>query len=313
VTRHAPLHSIVLAASFVAVLGGTALAQDLEPRAYSASPVGTTFAVVGLGRSSGDVIFDPSVPISDVNAEIQAATLGLGRTFSLGGRLGQVAAVLPYSWGTVEGRVFEEARRVHRSGLADVRMRMAVNLRGAPAMTPREFAARGRRTTLVGASLALIAPTGQYDPSKLINLGSNRWAFKPEIGISHPFRHWDLDVYGGVWFFTDNADYFPGASTRDQDPIGVVQAHASYTFKQRGWVAADMTWYGGGAASVDQAPPIGRQNNARYGATLAWPIGRRQSIKASYAAGAVVRSGSNFRTFAVAWQVLWFDRQKAAR
>jgi hypothetical protein len=178
-------------------------------------------------------------------------------------------------------------------------------------MTPREFATR-KRSTIVGASLAVIAPTGQYDPHKLVNLGSNRWAFKPEIGISHPFRHWDLDVYGGAWFFTDNTAYFPGEARRSQSPIGVVQGHASYSFMRRGWVALDATWYGGGASSVDDAAPVGRQNNARYGATLAWPLGGRQSIKASYAAGAVVRSGSDFRTVAVAWQMLWFDRPKAA-
>ncbi len=304
---------IVLAAAAFAVLGAkSAHAQDLEPRAYSASPTGTTFLVAGLGRSAGDVVFDPSLPISDVNARVQAATLGLGHTFPLMGRLGQLAAVLPYSWGTVEGKVFEEARTVHRSGLADLRLRLAVNLLGAPAMSPRAFAAR-KRTTVVGASVAIISPTGQYDPHKLINLGSHRWAFKPELGISHPFRHWDLDVYGGCWFFTDNTDYFPGGARRSQAPIGVVQGHASYSFKQRGWIALDGTWYGGGAATVDEAPPIGRQNNARYGATFAYPIGRRQSIKASYAAGAIVRSGSNFRTLAVAWQMLWFDRTKAAK
>jgi hypothetical protein len=305
--------SCVLLVSLVACLGfwsWPAAAQDLEPRAYSASPVGTSFLLLGLGRSTGDVIFDPSLPISDVNAEIQAATLGLGRTLPVAGRLGQIAAVLPYSWGTVEGRVFEQARTIHRSGLADLRMRFAVNLAGAPAMTPREFTRR-KRTTILGASVAVVAPTGQYDRQKLINLGSNRWAFKPEVGLSHPFRHWDLDVYGGAWFFTDNTDYFPGGARRSQSPIGVLQGHASYSFMQRGWVALDATWYGGGAASVDDAAPIGRQNNARYGATVAWPLGRRQSIKASYAAGAIVRSGSNFRTLAVAWQMLWFDRPKA--
>ena len=306
IRRHPVLTLIVV--SLIAVV--PAAAQDLEPRAYSASPIGTSFLVLGLGRSTGDVIFDPSLPISDVSAEIQAATLGLGRTFPLAGRLGQIAAVLPYSWGTVEGKVFERAGSVHRSGLADLRMRFAVNLVGARAMKPREFATR-KRTTIVGASLAVVAPSGQYDPHKLINLGSHRWAFKPEVGLSHPFRHWDLDVYGGAWFFTDNTDYFPGGARRSQSPIGVLQGHASYSFMQRGWVALDATWYGGGAASVDHGPSIGRQNNARYGATLAWPLGRRQSIKASYAAGAVVRSGSDFRTLSVAWQMLWFDRPKA--
>jgi hypothetical protein len=39
----------------------TATAQELEPRAYSPSPVGTTFLLGGFGRSEGGILFDPSL------------------------------------------------------------------------------------------------------------------------------------------------------------------------------------------------------------------------------------------------------------
>jgi outer membrane putative beta-barrel porin/alpha-amylase len=303
--RHVWLAALAVALSVQGVQ-----AQDLEPRAYSSSPIGTTFLVAGLGRSSGDVIFDPSIPLTDVNAELYAFTVGLGRTFALADRLAQLSAAVPYSWGEVEGSVGERTGRVTRSGAADMRVRLSVNLLGAPAMTPREFAGRKRRDTVVGASLTVSAPIGEYDQTKLINLGTNRWAFKPEIGVSHPAGRWDLEAYGGAWFFTENPTFFPGHVRRSQNFIGGVQGHVSYTLRPRAWVAGDLTWYAGGATSVDDGPATARQNNTRYGVTFAWPLGQRQSIKASYAAGAIVRSGADFRTFAVTWQVFWIDRPR---
>jgi Putative MetA-pathway of phenol degradation len=289
-----------------ALMTSEARAQEMEPRAYSSSPTGTNFLLVGFTRSTGDVLFDPTLPIEDVTARLNAVALGLGRTFSLGGRVALLTAALPYSWGDIEGRVAEQARQITRSGLVDTRVKLSVNLLGPPAMSPAQFVKSPRRT-VIGASLTAVAPTGQYDPHKLINLGTNRWAFKPEVGVSHPRGHWDLDAYAGVWLFTTNDVFFPGEATRRQDRIVALQGHASYTIKPRAWVAFDATWYGGGSATVDDAPPSSRVSNTRLGATLAWPIGRWQSLKIAYSSGATTRVGSDFRTVAVAWQVLWMD------
>ena len=159
--------------------------------------------------------------------------------------------------GDVTGTVFEEARAISRSGLTDFRAKLSVNLVGNPAMGAREFAKTPRRT-IVGTSLTVTAPTGQYDGHKLINLGTNRWAFKPEIGVAVPKGRWDFDGYVGVWLFTDNDDFFPGGKSRSQDPVVAVQGHVSYTFKPRLWAAVDATWYQGGGARVGRRRPIAR-------------------------------------------------------
>lgn len=166
-------------AAGLAVSATAAFAQELEPRAYSPNPTGANFVLLVYGHSSGNFVFDPSVPITDVSAKVNQSALFYGRTFGLFGRSASAAVQLPYVWGNVEGDVFEERRSVYRSGLGDLRLRLTSNLVGGPALAPREFAQRRPRTTL-GASLVVIAPTGQYDPSKLINLGTNRWSVKPE-------------------------------------------------------------------------------------------------------------------------------------
>ncbi len=287
-----------------------AWAQQLEPRAYSPAPVGANFFGVGYANSRGDVVFDPSLPFSDVRANVNAIAPFYARTFGLFGRLASVRAVLPYAWGTVEGNVGETFNRVTRSGLGDAALRFGCNVVGNPALSPRDFAARKPGTTL-GASLTISGPTGQYDSSKLINIGTNRWAFKPELGLSQPLGKWWLELYAGVWFFTTNRDFY-GGQTRAQDPLTVVQGHVSYTFRPRLWLALDGTWYGGGSTTVNDVANADRQENSRVGLTLAVPVARDHGLSFAYAKGTTTRVGSKLDTLSVAWQFLWFDRPDAA-
>ncbi len=287
-------------------LSAAAAAQELEPRAYSPSPVGANFAVVGFGRSTGGVVTDPSLPVTDVSAHINGFNLGYGRTFGLLGRQALVIAALPYAWGDVEGSVGEQYRRITRSGLADLRAKLSVNLYGNPALPPAEFMKQRPKPFLVGASLTVSAPTGEYDSTKLINLGNNRWAFKPEVGISYTWKRLNFDLYGGAWFFTENPAFYPGGSTKQQDPLASLQAHVSYTISQGFWAALDSTWYSGGATHVNGDPPTARLNNSRLGVTVSVPVAARQSVKLAYSEGASVRTGSDFKVISVAWQLLWF-------
>jgi len=166
----APLVRSVIVASLVAS-SSLVSAQDLEPKAYSASPAGAMFLVAGFSRSSGSVLTDPTLPLTDVNAKINGVPLAAGYTFGLFGKLALVTVAIPVAWGEVTGQVFEEARTVTRSGLTDSRVKLSVNLVGNPAVGAREFV-KAPRKAIVGTSFTAVAPTGQYDGTKLINLGT---------------------------------------------------------------------------------------------------------------------------------------------
>jgi hypothetical protein len=297
----------VAAIACLLAIPGSALAQDLEPKAYSSSPAGAAFLVVGLGRSTGSVLTDPTLPLTDVEARINGLPLAAGYTFGLFGKLALVTAAVPYTWGDVSGQVGEEARAVSRSGLADSRAKLSINLVGNPAMRLREYV-KAPRKAIVGTSLTVVAPTGQYDGTKLINLGTNRWGLKPEVGVSVPKGRWDVDAYLGVWLFTDNDDFYPGGRVRSQDRVVAFQGHVSYTFRPRLWAAVNATWYQGGGATVEGGQPSGSMNNARLGATVSFPMGRQQSLKVAYSSGVAVRTGTNFRTLSVGWQWLRFTK-----
>ena len=144
-----------------------------------------------------------------------------------------------------------------------MRLRLSVLLRGAPASTPAEIAKAPRRTIL-GASLTVSAPTGQFFPDKLINLGANRWAFKPEFAVSHPIgEKWLLDAYAGIWLFTANDSFYPGTALRTQEPMGTFQAHISYNFRARcGRPSTRLTTSGARRRFRVSARTIGRRTRA---------------------------------------------------
>lgn len=282
-----------------------AAGQELEPRSYSPSPVGANFAVVGYGQSTGEILFDASGPISNAHAVINLATAGYSRVVDIGGHQSSLTLAVPYLWGEAEGDVGEVSRAITRSGFGDARLKFSTLLVGGPALSRQEFAARKPRP-IVGASLLVVAPTGEYMPDKLINLGANRWAFKPEIGVSVPVGRWQADAYAAVWIYGDNDD-FVGGRVRSQEPLGAFQAHLTYTFRPGLWAGLNATYYTGGATVTGGIRDLNRQDNARIGLTFAVPVTRGQSLQFSYSEGALTRYGGDFTSFAVAWRALWFD------
>ena len=291
--------------AFAVMFGGskTAQAQQLEPRAYSPAPIGLNFLGLGALYTTGGVVTDPASPIQNVQARVYTAAPYYGRTFGLFGRLANVTVTTPFAEANAHGDVQTVGRSIDRSGLLDPQVRFAVNLLGGPALTPREFLQHKPETTL-GASLTVIAPYGQYDSAKLINLGTNRWACKPELGLSHPAGDWTFELYAGVWLFEANDNFF-GGQVRRQDPLASYQAHIVYEMRPRLWAAADFTYYAGGETSLNGQPQNDRQGNTRGGMTLSVPVKQNQSLKLTWSRGVSVRVGSNFDTFGVVWQLLW--------
>lgn len=281
-------------------------AQDLDPRAYARVPVNISFLGLGFGYTYGNVALDPSLPIKDLETELESPIIGFGHTFNLLGFTSQAYAAIPYAWAQISGKALGVGETRTRSGLGDMRIRLSSLLIGAPPTTLEEFVKESPEFIL-GTSLTIYAPTGQYFPDKLINIGTNRWSFKPEVGISYPFyKKWFIDLYAGVWFFTNNYSFYPGNSVRKQKPLGSFQAHLSYNFTPLMWAALDCTYYTGGQSSVNGIPDDNVQNNVRIGGTFNLPLSREHSIKLAYSTGAIIRFAANFSTVSLAWQVMFF-------
>jgi hypothetical protein len=283
--------------------GGTA--QDLTPRAYWPAPKGTKVAVAGYSYSTGDVLFDPSIPLYGVDSSINAALLAYLQTFSLWGRTTNLVVELPYSWGTTQGLVGDNPAKRDFSGIGDASVTVAVNLLGAPTMTPADFQAlRADPHPILGASLKVVAPTGSYDSDRLINVGANRWAAKIEFGYMIPIQpKWLLEFEAGAWFFGDDEDYLPGK--REQEPVLAGEVHLVKRFKPGFWASLDLNFFAGGRQTIGGNELEDVQRNSRLGGTVVVPFKGRHAIKIGYSRGVVTKYGTDYRQLIVTYQVLF--------
>ena len=294
-------YDVLLMAALAAV---GASAQELEPRQYSNAPIGMNFLVAGYATSSGGVLFDPSIALDNAELEVDGPVVGYARALSLGELSAKIDAGVGHA--CLSGSADYEGEHVtrHVCGLSDVKTRLAVNFIGAPALRPQEFAAY-RQNLVVGASLQLGVPVGDYDGQKLINIGTNRWSAKMEIGFSKALpRQWILEVSLAGTFYEANDD-FRGGRTREQDPIYALQLHAVRSLRSGMWIAVDSTHYRGGQTATDGVQNPNFQSNDRLGLTLSVPINRAQSVKVYYNSGVSTRTGTDFDTVGAAWQYRW--------
>jgi hypothetical protein len=277
-------------------------AQDLEPRAYSNTPVGMNFLLLGYSYTRGDVTFDPSTPIENAELTAHGAYLAYAHAFGVWGRSAKLDLVLPYAWVSGTAELAGQPRDRYVAGFGDARVRFSALLYGAPALSLPEFEDY-EPDLIVGASLAVTLPLGQYDSDKLVNIGTNRWSVKPELGISKTFGPVTLELVPSITFYTDNTDFL-GGKTLEKDPLYAVQGHVIYRTRFGLWAAVDATYYAGGRATIDGERGE-QQENLRLGATLAFPITRHHSVKLYGSTGAVARVGGDFTTVGIAWQFRW--------
>jgi hypothetical protein len=288
---------LALAPAFVA-------AQEFSPRAYWPAPVGTKLLISGYSYSSGDVLLDPTIPIYGVDSRINTAFFGYMQTFALAGRNANLVLEAPYSWGVTRGLLDDTQARKEYAGLNDLAATLSVNLLGAPALTREDFQQlRAEPRPVLGISLKLVPPTGYYREDRFINVGSNRWAGRLQLGAIFPLLpRWLLELDAGAWLFGDDADY-PGGR-REQDPIYALEAHLVHRFRPGLWLSFDANWYTGGQQTIGGEQREDLQNNIRLGATLAFPFRGRHALKFGFSTAARTRFGSDSEQLLVSYSLL---------
>jgi hypothetical protein len=293
----------VLAAIALVFAGQGAHAQSLEPRSYTNTPTGLNFLIAGYGYAEGTIAFDPSLPVADAQFRTNTEVVGYARTLDVWGNSAKFDVIVPYTSFSGSALVAGQPRQRVVSGFNDPLFRFSMNFYGAPALSMKEFA-NYRQDLIIGASLQVSAPLGQYDNTKLINLGNNRWSFKPQLGISKAWDAWTVEVAPGVTFYTDNKDFNQG-STFEQAPVYSVQGHVIYAFKSGAWLGLNGTYYTGGRTTVNGVRGDTLQTNTRAGLTLSLPVDRNNSVKFYASTGTFARTGADFNGIGFAWQYRW--------
>jgi hypothetical protein len=277
---------------------GQSRAQDIEPRRWTPLPPGLNFVGAGIADTTGNISFDPALRIE--NARLHAKTAGVSyiRSFSMTGRMARFDISVPWQNAYWSGLLDGQPASATRVGLADPILRLSVILAGA---TPDPTAASN---TVFGVAMSVTLPMGEYFADKLLNLGQNRYVFRPQAGFVHTRGQWSFELTGSAFIYTDN-DEFYGGITLAQDPLLAVQGHAIYSFKKPGYWASLSTAYGWGGESViagSRSDDDRRQFLSALSAGV--PLGSRQSVKLAYIRNSTnANTGASTNTVALGWSL----------
>jgi hypothetical protein len=280
-------------------------AQDLEPRSYSVVPVGLHAAQLSYTFSGGEVVSGLNSPLQDLNINASIIVLGYVQTFSIFKKLGRIAVAMPYAFLNGNAKAYGIDTAASRTGFGDGKIKLGINLIGSPVIAPKDFQ-KFQEHTVLGVSVVFSVPIGQYFSDKLINIGSNRWGIKPEIGVSHREGRLFYEVYAGVWFYSENNQYY-NKSTLSQKDLFSFQAHVDYTFKHGKYVALNGGFASGGETILNGINRFDDQENWRIGGTFSTPIfNKHQSVKFMINTGVATRAGQNYTAVTIAYQYNWF-------
>jgi hypothetical protein len=285
-----------------------AAGQALEPRRWSHLPVGVNFVGVGYVYSAADILLDPALELEDVSADMHTTLLSYVRALDVWGKSGRVDIVVPYTVGRWEGILEGSPASTRRSGFNDPRVRFAVNLLGSPAQSMAEFK-QYKVDTIVGAALEVTVPIGEYSQDKLINLGGNRWVFRPQLGIVHNRNKWTAELTTSAWLYADNDEFF-GGTTRKQDPLYAVQGHLIYTFRPGLWTSLSAAYGGGARSTIDGVEKDDQIGKSIMALSLGIPINPRNGIKLAYLHSETTKdTGDDYDRFLLAYSMMWGGRE----
>jgi len=256
-----------------------------------------------LRLHAGWHLVDPSLPVTNPHLETNSGALGFARSLDLWGFSGKFSASVPYTWLSGSADYLERPVQRTVNGFGDPEFELSVNLYGAPAVGLKDFASY-KQDWIVGVALKVSAPSGQYDDTRLVNIATHRWFFKPSLGVSKAIGPWIFESTAAATFYTDNPDFYGGA-TRSQAPLYSLQGHVIRSFRHGIWASVDATYFEGGRSTINGTENNDLQQNWRVGATLALPINARNSIKLYASDGVSARTGDSYKLYGVAWQYRW--------
>jgi hypothetical protein len=297
-----------LALLLVCSSGGALHAQGgLAPRLLSPVPVGVNFGAVGYVNSSGNVLLDEALPLEDTQAQLHSIFASYVRSIDLFGLSGRISASVPMANGKWTAELDGRDTTTVRNGVGDPVVGLGIALVGAPAMRAADFATY-RPRLVVGTSVLVRVPIGQYDSARFFNVGTNRWQAIVGVGAGLHTGRWEFELHVRGWFNATNDDFF-GGNRLSQRPLVGFQLHGAYAFKRGLWAALSVGQSFGGATVTNGVEQDNSQQNNRIGATIGVPIHRAWGLKAAYTVGVATRFGGDFDVATIGVTYFWGGRK----
>jgi hypothetical protein len=293
---------------FFFLFASACLAEELEPRLWVHLPINTNFIGSGYAYSDADIDFDPVLKIENGQMGLHTWAAKYIRSFALLDKTARIGLIQAYQDGHWTGLLDGTAKTVNRSGWTDTILRFAINLYGSPPMQGKEYAtyhAAKEVETTAGVGLSVQLPTGNYMDDKLINLGTNRFTFRPQLGISHKADKWLMEATGLIALYTDNNEFYNG-NTLEQNPLFIIHGHLIYTFRPGLWASLSAGYDYGGRSSVNEREKDDLKQNLAWAFSFGFPINRKWGVKATYISTRTQEStGVDSDTFAMGISTFW--------
>jgi len=286
-----------------------ACGQFNDSRAYQNTPVGTNQLELGYAYEHANASLDTSLVVPGAKLNVNQGMIDYTRYFGFHHRLMWVEAGVPVAGlsGAISGTKIQGST----TGAGDSSYAFGMLLKGGKALTVEQFEYY-QPTTTVGLSLAVTAPTGSYQANKILNLGSDRWSFKPELAWSHPFgreQKWECDAYANVSFYTDNRSYH-GKEILRQDPLPGIEGHLSYSFTNNIWASLDTRYSFRGATTVGGVAQDNAQQNFILGTEMNISLNPKNSLIFEFAKALVHNNGPAVVAFSVRYDYTWVRTQR---
>ena len=243
-------------------------------RDYLNAPIDSWLAFYNAGYAASVTPEDGLDVAARIRTNVAAQSLVLTRTMDYWGRTGGVSIVLPYLY--VESSSGSDRAAVR--GVSDIGFLWQINIFGGPALTREAFASFVPQT-FASFHLFVGTPLGEYQSNRALNPSTNRWTIRPTVNFSYtPDRGstW-LETYASVAAFTPNDAFQAGGASRlTQNPLIVVEGHASRNVTPRIWLSADAYYNVGGETSIDGLAQGNAADTLRLGGGIGaslWPGG----------------------------------------
>ncbi|MEP4079656.1 transporter [Haloferula sp.] len=284
-------------------------AQDLQPRRWSHLPLDRNFVGALYGYTSADIFFNPSLRLENVELDMHTAGISFVHSFEVFGKSARFDMMQSYQDGRWKGLLDGASASTSRTGFSDTTLRLSMNLVGAPPLSGKEFAdyraTKRDCETIVGAGVVVVLPTGHYLKDRLLNLGSNRFTIRPQLGVIHSRGRWSYELTGSLWCYTDNNSFFNG-NTLEQDPLVSLQGHVVYTFRPGFWIATGLAYGMGGQSTINGVESNDNKNNFLWGTSLGFSVSRQLGFQLTYISTKTLeRSGFDSDTILFGASLMW--------
>jgi len=130
--------------------------------------------------------------------------------------------------------------------------------------------------TYFGFSPYFFFPTGNFDKTKVINIGGNRLAVEPEIMFGQRYQMFNLELVGNVTLYGDSNDHLnPTTGTtfnESQDPTFGLAVHATMDISPIVYLGASYYFFNNGAIKVSGTDVEVTPSQTVHSARFSWAI-----------------------------------------